>query len=91
MIFLFILIYAVDDLTDVNVTLVGNDRFRVVVKFFFDSLDVFLDMSKRRFAESQLFDDLLVTLKNLDRVPALLFFRQIMDAGFFDMRDRVLD
>ena len=39
----------------------------------------------------QLFQHLFVALKDLDRIPALLLLRHIVDDCLLDMRDRVLD
>ena len=39
----------------------------------------------------QSFHDLVVTFKQFDRIPALLFFRQIVDTSLFDMCQGMFD
>ena len=41
------------------------------------------------FRNLQLFEDLVVPLEDLDRIPALLFFRHVVYNCFFDVRKRV--
>ncbi len=88
---LLILINAVDDLANIDVTLVGDDRLGVIVIFFLNSLDILFDMIEGLLAQAELLQDLIIALKDLDRVPSLLLLGHIMNAGFFDMRDRMLD
>ena len=78
-----------DHLGDVDVALVGDDAFRVVVQLFFSGGDVGFDVLLGFRRDLQLFKHLVVPFKHLDGVPALLFFGLIVDRGFFDMRQRV--
>ena len=89
--FLLILVNAVDDLSDIKITLVGNDTLSVVVIFFFDELYVLFNVFFGRFIKTELFDYLFVALKDLDRVPTLLFLGQLVNARFLNMSDSVLD
>ena len=84
-------ITGLDDRTDINVTLVCDDAFRVVVQFLLRRLDVLLNMCLRCFRDIELFHHLAVAFKDLDRVPALLFFRKSVHDRFFDMRKRMFN
>ena len=75
---------------DVDIALVGDDGFGVVVHFPFGSLDVLLDMSERLWGDVPLAEDLVVPLEDLYGVPALPFLRQVMDRRLLDMSQGVL-
>ena len=78
---MLILVNTVDDLSDIKITLVGNDTLSVVVIFFFDELYVLFNVFFGRFIKTELFDYLFVALKDLDRVPTLLFLGQLVNAA----------
>ena len=59
-----------DNLLNVLVALVRDDRLGVVIHFFLAILDMLLNVLLRRGVELYLFDCLLVTLKELDCKPA---------------------
>ena len=86
---MLILVNAVDDLSDIQITLVGDDRFRVVVIFFLNGFNVLFNVVFGCFIKTELLNDLFVALKDLDRVPTLLFLGQLMNAGFLNMSDSV--
>ena len=88
--FLF-LIAALHDGSDIYVSLIGDDAFRIIVKLLFRRLDILLDVIKGLFRQIQGRQHLFVALKNLDCIPALLLCRHIMYSRFLDMRDRMLD
>ena len=57
----------------------------------FSAAAILLDMRKRFLRNVQLFKHFVVALKDLDRVPALLFLRKSVHDGFLDVRKRMLD
>ena len=80
-----------NELRDIIVALIGDNTLSVVIEFRLGGLDVFFDMGERFLRNIEVLQDFLVSLKNLDRIPALLFFREVVYNGFLDMRDRMLD
>ena len=86
-----LLVAALDDLCDVDIALVGDDGLRVVVQFLFGGLDVLFDVLHRLCRDAQLLEDLVVALKDLDRIPALLLGGLVVQDGFLDMGDGVLN
>ena len=86
---LLVLVNAVDDFADIKITLVGDDAFRVVVIFFLNGFDVLFNVVFGRFIKTKLLNDLFVALKDLHRVPTLLFLGQLVNAGFLNMSDSV--
>ena len=87
---LLFLIYSLEHLRDVHVTLVGDDALSVVVQLLFRGRDILFDMRHHIFIDVQLFQNLLVPLENLHGVPALLFLRQAVQRGFLYMGQRVV-
>ena len=87
----FLLVAALEHLCDVNIALVGDDGFGIVVKLGFRRLDVLLDMLHGFCRNVQLLKNLVVALKNLDCVPALLLQRHIMHRGFLNVGKGVLN
>ena len=85
------LITGLDDGGNVDVTLVGDDRFRVIVHFLFGCFDVLFDMRQNLRIDRQLIKHLIVSLKDLNRVPSLLFLRHVMYRSLFDVRQRVFN
>ena len=88
---LLVLVNAVDDLSYVQITLVGDDALGIIVIFFLNGFNVLFNVVFGRFIQTELFNDLFIALKDLDRVPALLFLGKFVNAGFLDMGDSVLD
>ena len=86
-----LLVAALDDLRDVDIALVGDDGLRVVVQLLFGGLDVLFDVLHRLCRDAQLLENLVVALKDLDRVPALLLGGLVVQDGFLDMGDGVLN
>ena len=87
----FLLVAAFEHLCDVNIALVGDDGFGIVVKLGFGGFDVLLNMLHGLCRNVKLFKNLFVALKNLDCVPALLLKRHIMYGGFFNVGKGVLN
>ncbi len=85
------LVAALDYLGYVEVTLVGDYALSVVVQLFFGGLDVLLNVSLDIFRNIELFKNLVITLKNLDGIPALLLFGHIVHNGLFNVSDRMLN
>ena len=79
---LLVLVNAVDDLSYVQITLVSDDALGIIVIFFLNGFDVFFYVISGRYIKTEFFDDLFIALKNLDRVPALLFLGKFVNAGF---------
>ncbi len=48
-------------------------------------------MIKCFLVELESFHDLVISFKELDRIPSLLFFRQAVNAGFFDVCEGMFD
>ena len=74
---------------DPQIPLVGNNALGIVVKLGFGGFDVALDVLELFGGNVHLFKYLVVTLENLDGIPALLFLREIVDDAFLDVRQRV--
>ena len=85
------LVAALDELGDVDVALVGDDALGVVVELCLRRLDVLFDVVHRLGGDAELFEHLVVALKDLDRVPALLLFRHGVHGRLLDVGDGVLD
>ena len=85
------LVAVLDQLRNVDIALVGNDGLRVVVQLCLRRLDVLLDMRHDVCRNLDSLENLVVALKDLDRVPALLLFGLVVDDSLFDMRNRMLD
>ena len=79
-----------DNLLNVLVALVRDNRLGVVIHFFLAILDVLLNMLLRRSVELYLFDCLLVALKELDCKPAEVDRINLTLNRLLDVRDRVL-
>ena len=87
---LLLLVAALDDLGDIDIALVGDDALRVVIQLLFGSLDVLLDVAHDGGVDLQLLQHLVVTLEDLDGVPALLLLGHVMYSGLLDVGDGVL-
>ena len=87
----FLLVAALEHLCDVNIALVGDNGFGIVVKLGFRRLDVLFDVLHGFRRNVQLLKNLVVALKNLDCVPTLLLQRHIMYRGFFNVGKGVLN
>ena len=87
----FLLIASPYNIGDVDIALVRDDRFGVVIKFLFGSSDVRLDVRLCLFGYIQLLEDLFIALQDLYRIPALLFLGHIVQKSFFDMSNAVLN
>ena len=83
-------ITCLDDGGNVDVPLVGDDGFCIVVHFLFGCLDVFFDMCHHICINVQAVKDFIISFEDLDRIPSLLFLRHMMYSCFFDVRQRVL-
>ena len=87
----FLLVDAFQQIGDIDISLVGDDAFGIVIHFLFHGLDVFLDVRKGILVELEIFQDLGVSFEQLDRIPSLAFFRQIVNGRFFDVSQGVFD
>ena len=76
-----------DHLRNIHIPFIGDDAFRVVVQFFFCGGDIGFNMLHGFRRNLQLLQHLVVPFKHLDGIPALLFFRQVMDNRFFNVRE----
>ena len=81
---------GLDHLRDVDVPLVGNDAFRVVVQFLLRGGNVRLDMLPGLLGNLKLLQYLVVPFEYLDGIPALLLFRHIVHRRFLNVRQRML-
>ena len=79
-----------NNLLNVLVALVRDNRLGVVIHFFLAILDVLLNVLLRRSVELHLFDCLLVALKELDCKPAEVDRINLTLNRLLDVRDRVL-
>ena len=84
------LVAALYYLRNVDVTLVGDYGFGVVVQLFFSRRYVLLDMVHGIGGNVQLLKHLIIALENLYGVPALLFGGHVMHSRFFNMRNGML-
>ncbi len=86
----FLLIAALDDAGDVDIALVGDDGFGIIIQLRLGGLDVRFDMLHHIGRNAQLLQNLVVPLEDLDGVPALLLLGHIVDGGLLDVGDGVL-
>ena len=79
------------DPADIIVALVCDDRFRIVVKFFFTVSNMLFDLGSGAVRQMQLFQDFFIPFEHLDGIPAKIspVFDDILD-GLLDMRKGVL-
>ena len=82
---------TLDELSDIHIALVGDDALGIVVELCLRRLDVLFNVIECFRRDLELFEHLVVALKDLDRVPALLLFRHIVHGRLFDVGDGVLD
>ena len=85
-----LLVAGLDHLGDVHITLIGDNTLGVVAQLILGGLDVGLDVLHRVGGHIQLLQHLAVALKDLDGVPALLGFGQVMQGGFLDVGNGML-
>ena len=86
-----LLVAGLDDGSDIKISFVGDDGFRIIVHFRLSRLDVGFDVRLDALVKLQLFQNLVVSFKNFDGIPSLLLFRQRMHGSLFDMRDCMLN
>ena len=86
----FLLVAVLDDVGNVHIPLIGNHALCVIVHFLFRCGNILFDMLYITLGNGQCLQNLFVTLKDLDGVPALLFLRDIMQHRFFNMRNGML-
>ena len=79
-----------NNLLNVLVALVRDNRLGVVIHFFLAILDVLLNVLLRRSVELHLFDCLLVALKELDCKPAEVDRINLTLNRLLDVRNRML-
>ena len=84
------LVAGLNDLADVDISLVGDDRLGIVIHFGLYGLDVVFDVLQYSLIDIQGGKHLIITLKDLDGVPALLLFGHIVHGGFLNVRQCVL-
>ena len=84
------LVAGLNDLADVDISLVGDDGFGIVIHFGLYGLDVVFDVLQYSLIDIQGGKHLIITLKDLDGIPALLLFGHIVHGGLLDMRQCVL-
>ena len=87
----FLLVACLDDGCYVEVALVGDDALGIVVKLILGGLDVRVDVLHDLGLDGELCKHLVIVLEDLDCVPALLLFGQLMQDGLLDVSDCVLD
>ena len=74
-----------------NIALVRDDAFRVVIKLFFSRFNVRFNVLAIVLRKTQLLNDFLVALKDLDREEALLLLGEGMYGNLFNVCNRVLN
>ena len=84
-----LLVAALDDRGDVDVTVVGDDGLGVIIQLGLCRHNVLFDVFQNAGIQLQRFDGLAVPFKQLDGVPALLFFGQVVDSHFLNVSDGV--
>ena len=87
----FLFIAGFDHFRDIYISLIGDDAFRIIIKFALGCLDIILYMSHLVSRYIHLLKHLIISLKYLYGIPSLLFLGHVMNDRFFDMRDRMLD
>ena len=85
------LVALLDDGSNVNIALVRDNAFRVVIKLFFSRFNVRFNVLAIVLREAQLLNDFLVALKNLNREEALLLLGEGMYGNLFNVCNRVLN
>ena len=74
---------------NVYITLVGYNRFGIVVKLAFSSGNILLDMRERTVRKLHFLHNLVIAFENLDSVPPLLIFRHRMYCRLFNVSNRM--
>ena len=85
------LVALLDDGSNVNIALVRDDAFRVVIKLFFSRFNVRFNVLAIVLRKAQLLNDFLVALKDLNREEALLLLGEGMYGNLFNVCNRVLN
>ena len=85
-----LLVAALDDLGDVDIALVGDDALGIVIQLLLSGLNIRLDVLHHVGGDAELFQHLVVTLEDLDGVPALLFLGHGMYGGLLDVGNGML-
>ena len=91
LVFPLLLIAGPCDFGDIDVALVGDYRFRVVVELLFRRLDILFDMLKGGRGDLHLLKHLFIAFEYLYSVPALLLLGHIVNDSLLDVSERVLD
>ena len=78
-------------LCDVDIPLIGDDGFRIVVQFLLTVPDMCVQMLHQTFIQLQLLQCLAVPLKNFDCIPAEIDWINLVLNGFLDMSNGMLD
>ena len=86
-----LMITALDYLSYVDISLVCDDALRVVVKLLLGGSYVLFDMLQNVPGNVELFEYPLVALKNLDGIPPLLLLGKVMNNGFLNVSESVLN
>jgi len=84
------LVAGLNDLADVDISLVGDDGFGIIIHFGLYGLDVIFDVLQYSLIDIQGGKHLIIALKDLDGVPALLLFGHIVHGGFLNVGQGVL-
>ena len=82
-------IASIDQFRNINVALISDDTLGVIIQFCLGSHDILFHMGKGIRIDLKVFHDLLISLEDLDGIPALLLLRHIVDDRFLDMSDGV--
>ena len=88
---LFLLAARLDDAGYVEVAFVGDDALGVVAEFAFRRRDVLFDVRERLAGDLKVLEHFVVSLKDLDRVPALPLLGKTVKRRLFNVGERVFD
>ena len=87
---LLFLVAGLDHLGDVNIALIGDDGFGIVIQFGFRCLDVLFNVVAGGGGDIQLSQHLVVPLKDLDGIPSLLLLGHIVQHSLLNVGNGVL-
>ena len=85
-----LLVAGLDDVRNVHIPLAGDDGLGIVVRLLLGGLDIGFDVGQGVLGDVHLSQDLVVTLEDLDGVPALLFLGHIVQDRLLDVGNGVL-
>ena len=91
MLICMLLLYrTMNNIDNIFISLVCDNAFRIIVKFFLTVADMLFDVLHEFRIKFQFFPNHFIAFKQLDRVPAQIITIYFIFDTFFDMSERML-